>query len=121
MGEKNFPDMGKVGEGGFGLDEARTNNETGGVVNGQGEDLEFIPGPPLVWGTVVLEKIAIAFALPSAARFGTAFERFMQQLGQVLSDMIADVGDGAFEGEPAIEFVGQEAEVWGSARGEGDA
>jgi hypothetical protein len=68
-----------------------------------------------------LEQIAIALALPSAAGFWAAFERFMQQFGHVFSDMTADVGGGAFEGEPAVEFVGQEAEVWGSACGEGDA
>jgi hypothetical protein len=54
--------MGEVGEGGFGLDEARPNNESGGVVDGQGEDLELFSGPPLVRGAVVLEKIAIALA-----------------------------------------------------------
>ena len=35
--------------------------------------------------------------------------------------MAADVGDGAFEGEAAEEFVGEEAEVGGFSRGEGDA
>ena len=105
VGEENFPNVGEVGEGGFGLDKARSDDETGGVVDGQGEDLEFFSGPPLVWGTVVLEKIAIALALPSAAGFGAAFERFVQQRCQVLEDMAADVGDGAFEGEAAVEFV----------------
>jgi hypothetical protein len=69
----------------------------------------------------VLEEIAIALALPSAAGFGAAFERFMQQRGHVLEDMAADVGDGAFEGEAAKEFVGEKAEVGGSSRGEGGA
>ena len=81
VGEENFPDMGEVGKGGFGLDKSSPDDETGGVVDGQGEDLEFFSGPPLVWGTVVLEKIAIALALPSAAGFGAAFERFVQQRG----------------------------------------
>jgi hypothetical protein len=35
--------------------------------------------------------------------------------------MVADIGNGAFEGEPAEEFVGQETEVGGFARGEGGA
>ena len=35
--------------------------------------------------------------------------------------MAADVGDGAFEGEAAEEFVGEEAEVGGFSGGEGDA
>ena len=83
VGEENFPDMGEVGEGGFGLDEAGTDDETGGVVDGEGEDLELFSGPPLVRGTVVLEEVAVAFALPSAAGFWAAFERFVQQLGQV--------------------------------------
>lgn len=39
MSQENFPDMGEVGEGGFGLDEARPDDESGGVVDGQGEDL----------------------------------------------------------------------------------
>lgn len=121
VGEENFPDMGEVGEGGFGLDKARPDDEAGGVVDGQGEDLELLPGPPLVRGAVVLEKIAIALALPSAAGLGAAFERFAQQRGQVLEDMTADVGGGAFEVEPAEEFVGEEAEVGGFARGEGGA
>lgn len=121
VGEENFPDMGKVGEGRFGLDEARPDDETGGVIDGQGEDLELLPGPPLVRGAVVLEEISIAFALPSAARFGAAFERFMQQLGHVLADMAADVGGGAFEGEPAVKFVGEETEVGGFAGGKGGA
>lgn len=121
MGEEDFPNMGKVREGGFGLDEARSDDETGGVVDGQGEDLELFSGPPLVWGAIVLEKIAIALALPSAARFWAAFERFVQQRGHVLEDMAADVGGGAFEGESAEELVGQEAEVGGCARGEGGA
>ena len=34
VGEGNFPDMGKVGEGGFGLDEARADDGTGGIVDG---------------------------------------------------------------------------------------
>jgi len=113
--------MGEVGEGGFGLDEARSNNESGGVVDGQGEDLELFSGPPLVRGAVVLEKIAIALALPSAARFWAAFERVMQQLGHVRPDMIADVGSRAFESESAEKFVGQEAEVGGFAGGKGGA
>jgi hypothetical protein len=75
----------------------------------------------LVRRAVVLEKIAIALALPSAAGFGAAFERFVQQRGQVLEDTAADVGDRAFEGESAEEFVGQEAEVGGFSRGESDA
>ena len=69
----------------------------------------------------MLEKIAIAFSLPSAAGFRAAFERFVQQCGHVLEDMAADVGDGAFEGEPAIKFVGQETEIGWSASGEGGA
>lgn len=121
MGEEDVSNMGEVGEGGFRLDEARADNETGGVVDGQGEDLELFPGPPLVGGTVVLEQVAIALALPSAAWLGAAFERFAQQLGHVLADMIANVGGGAFEGEAAVEFVGQEAEVGGLARGESEA
>ena len=121
VGEEDVSNMGEVGEGGFRLDEARADNETGGVVDGQGEDLELFPGPPLVGGAVVLEQIAIALALPSAAWLGAAFERFAQQLGQVLADMIANVGGGAFEVEAAVEFVGQEAEVGGLARGESEA
>ena len=121
VGEEDFPDMGEVGEGGFGLDEARPDDETGGVVDGQGEDLELLPRPPLVRGAVVLQEIAIAFALPSAARFGAAFEGVAQQPGHMVADMAADVGGGAFEAETAGEFVGQEAEVGGFARGEGDA
>ncbi len=121
VGEENLPDMGEMGEGGFGLDEARPDDEAGGVIDGQGEDLELFSGPPLVRRAVVLEKIAIALALPSAAGFGAAFERFVQQRGQVLEDMAADVGDRAFEGESAEEFVGQEAEVGGFSRGESDA
>ena len=39
----------------------------------------------------------------------------------MLEDMAADVGDGAFEGETAGKFVGEETEVGGSARGEGGA
>lgn len=35
--------------------------------------------------------------------------------------MAADVGDGAFEGEPAKEFVGEKAEVGRGTRGEGGA
>ena len=101
MGEEDLPNMSEVGEGGFGLDEARPDDETGGVVDGQGEDLELFPGPPLVRGAAVLEEIAIALALPSAAGFGAAFERFLQQRGQVFEDMGADVGNGAFEGEAA--------------------
>jgi hypothetical protein len=69
----------------------------------------------------VLEQVAIALALPPTAGFGAAFERFAQQRGHVLEDIAADIGDGAFEGESAEDFVGQEAEVGGCARGEGDA
>ena len=121
VGEENFPNMSEVREGGFGFDEGRSDDETGGVVDGQGEDLELFPGPPLMWGAVVLEEVAIALALPSAARFGAAFERFVQQLGHVLFHLIADVGGGALEGEAAVEFVSKEAEVGRSARGEGGA
>jgi hypothetical protein len=121
VGEENLPNMGEVGEGGFGFNEGGSDNEAGGVVDSQGEDLELFSRPPLVWGTVVLEKIAIAFALPSAAGFGAAFERFVQQLGKVLEDIAADIGNGAFESEPAVEFVSQETEVGCGASGEGDA
>ena len=69
----------------------------------------------------MLEKIAIAFSLPFAAGFRAAFERFVRKCGHVLEDMAADVGDGAFEGEPAEEFVGQETEIGRSTRGEGAA
>jgi hypothetical protein len=93
VGEENLPDMGEVGEGGFGFNESRPDDETGGVVDSQGEDLELFSRPPLVWRAVVLEKIAIAFALPSAAGFGATFERFVQQRGHVLEDMAADIGD----------------------------
>jgi hypothetical protein len=121
VGEEDLPDMGEVGEGGFGLDEACPDDVAGGVVDGQGEDLEISPGPPTVRRAVVLEEVALALALPSAAGFGAAFERLVQQLGHVLEDMAADVGDGAFESEAPEEFVGQEAEVGGLAGGEGGA
>ncbi len=48
VGEENFPDMGKVGEGGFGFDETSSDDETSGVVDGKGEDLELFSRPPLV-------------------------------------------------------------------------
>jgi hypothetical protein len=67
------------------------------------------------------EEIAIAFALPSAAGFGAAFEGFLQELWHVVEDMAADIGGGAFEAEAAGEFVGQKAEIGGFAGGEGDA
>lgn len=118
VGKENFPNMGEVGKGGFSFNEGRPDDETGGVVDSQGEDLELFSGPPLVRGAVVLEEIAIALALPSAAGFGAAFERFVQQRVQVLEDIAADIGDGAFEGEPAVEFVSQEAEVGCSTSGE---
>ena len=67
VGEENFSNMGEVGEGSFSLNEGCSDDEAGGVVDGQSEDLELLPGPPLMRGAVVLEEIAIAFALPSAA------------------------------------------------------
>ena len=76
VGEENFPDMGEVGEGGFGFDEGRSDDEAGGVIDGEGEDLELFAGPPLVRGSVVLEEVAVPLALPSAAGFGSAFEWF---------------------------------------------
>ena len=48
MGEKDFSDVIEMGKWGFRLNETRPDNETGGVVDGQGEDLEFLSGPPLV-------------------------------------------------------------------------
>ena len=69
----------------------------------------------------MLEQVSVAFALPSAAGFTAAFKRFMQQCGHVFEDMAADVGDGAFEGEPAELFVGQETEIWRGTRGKGAA
>ena len=121
VGKKNFPNMSEMGEGGLGFNEGCSYDETGCVVDSQGEDLELFSRSPLVWRAVVLEQVAIALALPSAAGFGAAFERFAQQLGHVLEDIAAHIGDGAFEGESAEDFVGQEAEVGGRARGEGDA
>ncbi len=105
MGEENFPNVSELGEGAFGLDEACSDDEAGGVVDSEGEDLEFFSGPPLVRGAVVLEEVAVAFALPPAAGVGAAFERFVQERGEVFADMAADVRDGAFEGESAEEFV----------------
>ena len=55
VGKKNFPNMGEVGEGGFGFNEGRSYDETGCVVDSQGEDLELFSRPPLVWRAVVLE------------------------------------------------------------------
>lgn len=121
MGEEDFPDMIEVGKGGFRLDETRADDETGGVVDGQGEDLEFLCGPPLVRGAVMLQEIAVTFALPAAAGFWTAFEGFSQQFAHVFENMVADVGGGAFEGKAAVKFVGQEAEVGSGVRGESEA
>ncbi len=106
MGEENFPNMSEVGEVSFGLNEAGADDETGGVVDGQSEDLELLSGPPLVRGAVVLEEVSMAFALPSAAGFGATFEEFVQECSQVFEDMAADVRDGAFEAKSAVEFVG---------------
>ncbi len=97
MGDENSPNMSEVVEGGFGLNKACSDDESGRVVDGDGEDLELFPGPPLVRGAVVLEEVAVAFALPPAAGFGTAFE--------VFADMAADVRDGAFEGESGEDLV----------------
>ena len=121
MGEEDFPNMIEVGKGGFRLNETRADNETGGIVDGQGEDLEFLSGPPLVRGAVMLEEIAVTLALPAAAGLGAAFEGFEQQFGHVFENMVADVGGGALEGEAAVKFVGQEAEVGGGVGGESEA
>lgn len=121
VGGEDLPDMGEVGEGRFRLDEACSDDETGGVVNGQSEYLERFAGPPLVRRAVVLEEIAVTLALPSAAGFGASFERFTQQFGHSPADMFADIGGGAFETEAAEEFVGEETEVGGFARGESGA
>ena len=48
VGEEDVSNMGEVGEGGFRFNEARANNKAGGIVDGQGEDLEVFSGPPLV-------------------------------------------------------------------------
>ena len=37
VGKENFPDMGEMGEGCLGLDEGRSDDETGGVVDCRGE------------------------------------------------------------------------------------
>lgn len=121
VGGENLPNMVKVGEGGFRFDEASSDDEAGGVVNRQGEDLEPFAGPPLMRGTVMLEEIAIAFSLPSAARFGTALERFAQKFRHAPANVFADVGGGSPEVETADKFIGQEAEVGGLAGGKGCA
>lgn len=121
MGEENLPDMGEMGEDGFGFNEGHSDNRTGCIIDGKGEALVFLSGLPLMWRAVVLEKVAIALVLPSAAGFGAAFDRFVQQCAYVLEDIVADIGDEAFEGEPAVEFVSQEAEVGRSASGESGA
>ena len=61
---------------------------------------------PEMRGAVVLEEIAVAFSLPSAAGFGATFEGLMEQFEHVRPDMLADVGSGAFETEATEEFVG---------------
>jgi hypothetical protein len=60
---------------GEGIRETRANDDTGGVLKGEGESLEFFSGPPKVRGVVVLEEIAITLALPSVAGFGASLER----------------------------------------------
>jgi len=106
--------MGEAGKGGFGFDEARADDEAGGVVDGEGEDLELLARPPLVRGAIVLEEIAVAFALPSAAGLGTAFERFTEQFGHVLVNMASDVGGGAFEGESSEILSARKLKLAGS-------
>lgn len=83
VGVENLPDVGEVVEGGFGLDEAGLDDEIGGIVDGLGEDLQYFPGPPAVRGAAILEELPIGLALPSAAGFVAAFDRFRQQRGHV--------------------------------------
>ena len=111
VGKEDFPDVGEVGEGGFRLDEASSDDVACGVVDGHGEDLEALGGPPLVRGAVVLEKVAITLALPSAAGFWPAPQRFAQQVGEMLADVGPDVGGRTAESEAPREFVGKECEI----------
>jgi hypothetical protein len=66
VGEEDIPHMSEVGEGGFGLDETGPDHETGGVVDGEGEALKLVTGPPWVRRAVMLEEIRVALALPPA-------------------------------------------------------
>ena len=45
---ENPPDVIKVGEGGFGLDKASSDDAARRVINGEGEDLQPVTGPPLM-------------------------------------------------------------------------
>lgn len=109
--EEDRPDMGEVGEGDLRLDEAGANHAAGGVINGHGEDLEVLAGPPLVRRVVALEEVAVALALPPAVGFGVAPKWFAQQLREVFASMAADVGGGAAEPEAPGKLIGEEGEV----------
>jgi hypothetical protein len=80
-----------MSEGCFSFDKARADDEASGIVNSQSEDLKFLTRPPLVRRTVVLKKIIIALALPSATEFGSAFKRLTKQLSHVFTEILADI------------------------------
>ena len=45
---ENLSDVTEVGEGGFGLDKASSDDAARRVINGEGEDLELVARPPLM-------------------------------------------------------------------------
>ena len=48
VGLENLSDVTEVGEGGFGLDKASSDDATGGIIDSQGEDLQLVTRPPLM-------------------------------------------------------------------------
>jgi hypothetical protein len=108
---KNPSDVLEVGEGGFGFDKACSDDAAGGVVNGEGEDLEAAAGPPLMGRAVMLEEVSVSFALPSSSRFWSACEWFPEEVRHVFEDVVSNVGNRAREGEAALDFISDKAVV----------
>ena len=111
MGLENPSDVTEVGEGGFGLDKASSDDAAGGVINGEGEDLEAAARPPLVGRTVMLKQVSVSLALPSSSRFWSTCEWFPEQVCHVFEDMLSNVGDRARELEAALNLISDKAVV----------
>lgn len=106
----NLAKVKKVRPSGVAGSERATQDFTGMVVQRQNEAGVGVSGPPSMGGTVVLPEFADGGTLPTAAGFGTAFERG-DQVRELLSDISGDGSTRTMEVEFASQFIGQQGKI----------
>lgn len=109
--------MAEVAPGGVAGGEGGGEDFAGMIVEGEDQGRIGVGGPPGMGRGVVLPAFTPGGALPAPPGFGAAFGRGAS-LRKVLADIGGDGSTGAWEVEPAGQFVGQQGEVEGLTVGQ---